>query len=455
MGNRIVIVGGGPAGLAAGWRLAEAGRQVVILEARSQVGGLCATVRRGDTVYDLGPHRLYTELPELHTLLNDLLGEDIVEAPRYSQLYWRGRRWNYPLRARELRRGLGVIPFLTIGLELVGTLFRFGHHHGNYRQAVVARFGRTMSERLILPMTQRTWGLLGEEISARLADVRLPRFSGVTRLWELVRGHYGLSSIRYPRGGFGRVCTELAERLRAAGGRVLTGARAVQFALDGSIAEVQYLAENQIHTLECDAVVSTMSIADLASRLPDLDAPFDRLSFRSLAILYLRLSKPQVSTYATIYYCGDHYPFQRLFEMKHFDRGSAPSGETIIGLEFACDRGDTVWSSQEVLRKQAISILAMDGILRQAEVLDAWWEHLPDVYPQYPVGYETALEGSLAALGSVPNLYSTGRAGLYNYANLDQAIYMGLSVADHILAGEPSASWYTHSKEFSRFRIVD
>ena len=45
--EKIVILGAGPAGLAAGLELAGAGKKVEILELESQVGGMCRSISRG------------------------------------------------------------------------------------------------------------------------------------------------------------------------------------------------------------------------------------------------------------------------------------------------------------------------------------------------------------------------------------------------------------------------
>ena len=42
----MIILGAGPAGLSAAWKLSEAGVKVVIIEAESIVGGLCRSIRK-------------------------------------------------------------------------------------------------------------------------------------------------------------------------------------------------------------------------------------------------------------------------------------------------------------------------------------------------------------------------------------------------------------------------
>ena len=67
-GARTLILGAGPAGLTAGYLLAELGRPVVVLEAEEQVGGLAKTVVRDGYRFDLGGHRFFTKCPEVESL---------------------------------------------------------------------------------------------------------------------------------------------------------------------------------------------------------------------------------------------------------------------------------------------------------------------------------------------------------------------------------------------------
>ena len=49
-----IVIGAGATGLTAAWRLAEAGQDVLVLEARDRVGGRLRTERHGDSDFEIG-----------------------------------------------------------------------------------------------------------------------------------------------------------------------------------------------------------------------------------------------------------------------------------------------------------------------------------------------------------------------------------------------------------------
>ena len=65
----VVVVGGGLAGLSAAQRFSEAGWSVTVLEQESYVGGLASSFTEDGYTFDLGPHRLYSNLDELNPRL--------------------------------------------------------------------------------------------------------------------------------------------------------------------------------------------------------------------------------------------------------------------------------------------------------------------------------------------------------------------------------------------------
>src|SRR3954467_428059 len=104
-----LVLGGGPAGLTAGYLLGKAGRDVVVLEADDQVGGLPKT--GGGAGYRVDPcrHRFFTKATEVDDLWHEVLGDEFLRRPRMSRIYWNNRYLDYPLRGPDVVRKLGPI----------------------------------------------------------------------------------------------------------------------------------------------------------------------------------------------------------------------------------------------------------------------------------------------------------------------------------------------------------
>src|SRR3954453_6215965 len=76
--KRIVIIGAGPTGLGAGYRLRELGyTNFVILEARDKVGGLASSEKSANGfIYDIGGHVLFSHYEYFDRLFDKVIGDD-------------------------------------------------------------------------------------------------------------------------------------------------------------------------------------------------------------------------------------------------------------------------------------------------------------------------------------------------------------------------------------------
>ena len=106
--KKIAVLGAGPAGLMAAWRLCQAGFAVTLFEQESVVGGMCATQtfkgRDGEYRFDYGGHRFITKNPELLAFIDELMGDDLLHAERKSVIRFSGRTYDYPLNLTNLLR---------------------------------------------------------------------------------------------------------------------------------------------------------------------------------------------------------------------------------------------------------------------------------------------------------------------------------------------------------------
>ncbi|HEX5267321.1 MAG TPA: FAD-dependent oxidoreductase, partial [Acidimicrobiales bacterium] len=96
----VVVIGAGPAGLTAAYQLGKHGRRSVVLEADDVVGGISRTPERDGWRFDIGGHRFFTKVRPVEELWHEILpDEDFLMRPRMSRIHYRGRLFDYPLKA--------------------------------------------------------------------------------------------------------------------------------------------------------------------------------------------------------------------------------------------------------------------------------------------------------------------------------------------------------------------
>src|SRR4051795_11537310 len=105
----VAIIGAGPAGLTAAYLLAKQQVNVTVLEADPEyVGGISRTARYKGFHFDIGGHRFFSKSKEVEDFWTEILPEDMLERPRSSRIYYRGKFFSYPLKAGEALRKLGI-----------------------------------------------------------------------------------------------------------------------------------------------------------------------------------------------------------------------------------------------------------------------------------------------------------------------------------------------------------
>ena len=110
--KRVAIIGAGPAGLTAAYTLLKKDKkmQVTVLEADPEyVGGISRTVKYKDFRFDIGGHRFFSKSKEVEDFWTEILPNDMLDRPRSSRIFYRGKFFSYPLKAFEALFKLGIM----------------------------------------------------------------------------------------------------------------------------------------------------------------------------------------------------------------------------------------------------------------------------------------------------------------------------------------------------------
>ena len=453
-----IIIGAGPAGLTAGYLLANAGEPVVILESDPDyVGGISRTAEHNGFRFDIGGHRFFSKSAEIEALWTELLGDEMLQRPRLSRIYYKKKFLAYPIRAGEVLRKLGPVEAaLAVASYLKARAFPIPNPR-SFEDWVTNQFGERLYRAFFKTYTEKVWGMSCRDISADWAAQRISGLSLASAVRQALfppraqKKSGGtiktlVTSFRYPRFGPGQMWDRCRDRIVEQGGHVLLGHRVCGCRYLGPEAGWEVTARNargEERTFRAPHVISSAPIRELARMIapalpPRVIAATDALKYRDFLTVALMMKDRTNLPDNWIYV---HDPAVRVGRIQNFKSWSPdlvpdPS-MACYGLEYFCFEGDGLWtSSDEQLIALAASELAQLGLGVPEDVRDACVVRQPKAYPVYDAdyaGHVATFRTELAA--NYPRLHLVGRNGMHKYNNQDHAMMTAILTAKNILSG--------------------
>jgi protoporphyrinogen oxidase len=459
-GDRVIVIGAGPAGLTAAYVLAKQGvAAITVLEGDDIVGGIARTAQYKGFRFDIGGHRFFTKIQVVEDLWHEILGQEFISVPRLSRIHYNGRFFDYPLKLANALRGLGPIEALRIVLSYVKWHYQPYPVEETFEQWVTNRFGRRLYEIFFKTYTEKVWGIPCTEIRAEWAAQRIQGLSLARVILNATALHKRMDTIKslihefqYPRLGPGQMWEACRDRVAARGHSVL-----MQHTVDrvdisrGRVTEVHARTPDGPRTFEANHVISTMPIRSLVRAITPA-APervrraAEGLRYRDFLVVALILNKDRLFPDNWIYI---HTPGVRVGRIQNFNNWSAAMvpvpGMTCLGMEYFCFKGDGLWeSSDDALIALAAAELDALGLGNSADVVDGTVIRMPKAYPIYDAAYKDHLSVVREFLDPIPNLHTVGRNGMHQYNNQDHSMLAAmLSVAN--MQGASFDPWDTNT----------
>ena len=470
---RVVVLGAGPAGMSAAWRLSERGIPVTVLERDNAVGGMGKTIKLGDYFVDYGPHTFHIreteESRQIHEAIQPFFGDDPLILTRGTRVLLQGKEYVYPLEMLQVLTGVSPLLSFRIIFDYLlasakSSLAPAKKEH-SFEEWGVRNLGRTLYDLCFGIYSARVWGLPTSQISSKQAQ-RVAKLN----LKNIVLRTLGIKAdpatyftkYMYPRQGISVLFESMAAAVRKNGQTIKLCSPVVRLEREGDrIARVVFRRDQHEETIECDGVLSTLPLPALVDLIqPSLPASVAahaaKLRYRSLKLIYIALKRKQLTDYHWVYLLDEHYRVNRMSEQKNVSSEMVPQDRTVLCIELSLWRDEPLWnaSDEEIYRLALKDLLKMGYGVTESEVADYYVTDIPTAYPVYELNFENHLIPTLEGVHAVPNLLTLGRHGLFLNNSMDDNVLLGMKVADQIAErGFDSRSWLSQMLAFMNLRF--
>jgi protoporphyrinogen oxidase len=480
LGACYVIMGAGPSGLAAAWKLVmeQDSIPVILVEKSERVGGLSASFDWQESRVDYGPHRLSPAIPEVVNFVKDLLGPELLEIKAKHMVLLEGALFQFPPRIRD------VLDYRLIRLGFRSALsylsmrvmrFRRRFDSKDFQQALYSKFGVYFSSRVIEPMVKKVWPGKTESLDPHFVDLRFK----VISLLELMRSIFKLREnlnpkiAYYPNNGYGQICEEMV--------RVLSSRKNFHLFLNSEVEKIVVdeltdrvievhvnskgpnhpdqirIKSKKLELISSIPIISTMKLfEDAALKKSSTSTPvkFEVVSLRLYMFLFDQNQTLKARTYI---FPQSDIQVNRIYEQNLYSRSTVPDGKSLVVADLSYSR-----EGGAIDRLQAMTVPEPSAIYQQLVDLKIFPEIglIESSYIDVPFAYlRPSLSNAIEvfrmkkAIYKHKNVYLLGRFGAGVYNNADFAILSGFDVARRLLSGKKEElndgeSWNNHHNVF-------
>ncbi len=440
--KRIAVIGAGPAGLTAAYCLSKKGIKVDVYEASAEVGGMCKTIELWGQHVDLGPHRFFSQDKRINELWLEVVGKEYKLVNRLTRIYYKGKFFQYPLKATDALRKLGAVEVLRSMQSYFSTRVSPPHNDNSFEYWVTSRFGKRLFDIFFKSYSEKLWGIPCSDLDADFAAQRIKKFSlseAVKHAFTRKKNKHNtlVSKFAYPIKGTGMVYHKMEQAILKNGSNIFLNTP-VQSVAQNEQGEVNGVFTTDGKFYQYDEVISSMPLTLMVKQLTtapvDVKEAASKLTFRNTILVYLHIEGSHLFPDNWLYVQEPSVQMGRITNFRNWVPDLyGDSNNTILVLEYWCYNDDDIWTApDEKITALATKEIKKTGLLQDHKVLDSFIYKIPRCYPVYHKGYKDALAPIVDYLKTVDNLTCIGRYGAFKYNNQDHSILMGILAAENI-----------------------
>lgn len=496
MNKKAIIIGAGPAGLTAAYKLLQnTDIKPIILESSDMIGGISKTIEYKGNRIDIGGHRFFSKNNDVMQLWDEILPlqgrpskddiilnreiklsengpdpekEDKVMLSRFrvSRILYLHKFFDYPisLKARTFIN-MGFIRTMKAGFGYIGSSLH-KRKETNLENFYINRFGKALYSMFFEKYTEKVWGRHPSEIDASWGAQRVKGLS----LWKTIGNALAkpfrrkdskkvetslIESFYYPKKGPGQLYEVMAEKIISMGGEIHFNSNVIKINIKNN--SISSIITSKGEEYKGDYYISSMPLKDLVNAIgkDNLDSEVFRVGdglvyrdFITVGLLVNKLAivnKTKTKTINNIvpdtwiYIQESDVNIGRLQIFNNWSPYMVCDNQKYvwIGLEYFANENDILWQmSKEEFIKMAIEELVKIKVLESSDdIVESCQFKVLKAYPGYFDTYNE-IDVLKRFLLSIDNLYCIGRNGQHRYNNMDHSMLTAMETVKHILDPE-------------------
>ena len=443
MEKRTVIIGAGPTGLGAAYRLNEVGcRNWNVYEAKSYVGGLSASIMDDKGfIWDIGGHVMFSHFDYYDKAYERVMKGDYFTHKRESYIWITDRFIRYPFQNNIKRLSEEIA--LECVMELMESHYKTREKPKNFYAWIQNHFGKGIARYFMIPYNQKVWAHPLEMMDFNWINERIniinPRSVILNLLREKDDHTWGPNEqFRFPRfGGTGELWRRFAKGLN---GELHLESPLVSIDPDRKVVIFEDRKEDHY-----DLLISTMPLNKLANCLKSIPDKIRNsaasLRFNSVLVVGVGIAQKCPSKKNWIYFPQSDSPFYRVTYLSNYSHNLVPNGSSEY-YSLLCEISYSEYKpeNKDFILEKTIQGLINSKILNDNDIKQVVATKIIEVDQAYPIptiDRDTHLKICREYL-EARDIYSRGRFGAWKYeaGNMDHSFMQGVEVVNKILFNE-------------------
>jgi protoporphyrinogen oxidase len=424
---KTAILGGGLTGLTLARFLAGKGEEIIVLEAESEIGGLCRSRSENGFCFDTGgSHIIFSRDKEVLRFMLTVLGENRAMRKRNTKIFYKDRFLKYPFE-----NGLSGLPkedlFFCLH-EYIRMLIAAETGKippvKNFRDWIYSTFGKGIAECYLIPYNSKIWNYPPEQMSAHWVEGRVPR----PPVEDIIRSAIGIETegythqavFSYPgKGGIEALVKAIAAPVID---RVFCGfpVRRIRKSSNG------WEISDGSRTIYAGKLISTIPLQNLIPALEEVPQTVrqavDSLRYNSVCSVFIGV-KGRVPDISWLYVPSMEIGLlNRVSFPSNYSTEVAPEGHGSVLAEITYNEGDplTLMSDAEIVR-HVINSLETMGLIRKEDISYTGIARHRFAYVVYDLLYLTNI-GIVRKYCEEIGVDLVGRFAQFEYLNMDGCI---------------------------------